>query len=84
MFINLDSKEGEMFMRYAKFTKPLTVALPPDIYDALKEKSDSKRISIAELVRDILGETVLLSLYGDESQSKSKEKSEEKINDNSK
>ena len=70
-------------MRYAKFTKPLTVSLPPDVYDVLKEKSDSERISMAELVRDILRETVLLSLQSDGSQNKRRDK-EEKSNDNSK
>ncbi|MGD0400732.1 MAG: ribbon-helix-helix protein, CopG family [Syntrophobacteraceae bacterium] len=65
-------------MRHAQFTKPLTVALPPEVYDALKQKSDAKRISIAELVRQLLGETVLLSLYDDESLRKSKQNREEK------
>jgi hypothetical protein len=73
--------KGIKTMRYAKFTKPLTVALPPEIYEALKAKSDSKRISIAELVRDILGETVLLSLYSDESLSNAKQNGKEKGNE---
>jgi hypothetical protein len=68
-------------MRHAKFTKPLTIALPPEVYDALKVKSDSKRISIAELVRNILGETVLLSLYDDESLRKIKQNGEDKKDD---
>lgn len=71
-------------MRQAKFTKPLTIALPPEIYDALKAKSDSKRISIAELVRDILGETVLLSLYSDESLIKGKQNGEDTTDEKTK
>ena len=67
-------------MKYAQFTKPLTVALPPDVYDVLKEKSEAKRISMAELVRDILSESVLLSAY-DESQGKTKQNREEKTNE---
>ncbi len=67
-------------MRYAKFTKPLTVALPPDVYDVLKEKSDSQRISMAELVRDILRETVLSSSQNDQNDDKKKDK-EERSND---
>ena len=68
-------------MRYAKFTRPLTVALAPEVYDALKDKSDAERISIAELVRDILRETVLLSLYGNESKKKQAVKEEERENE---
>jgi hypothetical protein len=75
--------KGIKIMRYAKFTKPLTVALPPEVYDVLKEKSDSERISMAELVRDILRETVLPSSQHEDS-SKSKQVGKEKINDNSK
>ncbi len=67
-------------MRYAKFTKPLTVALPPDVYDVLKEKSDYQRISMAELVRDILRETVLSSSQNDQNDDKKKDK-EERSND---
>jgi hypothetical protein len=72
--------KGIKIMRYAKFTKPLTVALPPEVYDVLKEKSDSERISMAELVRDILRETVLPSLQ----QSEGEQIAKEKDNDNSK
>jgi hypothetical protein len=67
-------------MRHAQFTKPLTVALHPEVYDALKEKSDSERISMAELVRDILRETILTSLQQHDS-SKSKQIEKEQTND---
>ena len=59
MFINLDVQEGEMFMRQAKFTKPLTIALSAEVYNVLKEISDADRVSMAECVRGILSEMVL-------------------------
>jgi hypothetical protein len=46
-------------MRHAKFTKALTIALAPEVYDALKEISDADRVSMAECVREILSEIVL-------------------------
>ena len=65
-------------MRHAKFTKPLTIALSHEVYDALKEKSDVDRVSMAECVRAILAEIVAPYLDTDKNQSKSKEKREEK------
>ena len=67
-------------MRYAKFTKPLTVALPSKVYDALKGKSDVEKISMAELVREILSDTVLLSLKSDEKQNHGESVKEENTN----
>ena len=46
-------------MRQAKFTKPLTIALSPEVYDVLKEISDADRVSMAECVRGILSEMAL-------------------------
>jgi hypothetical protein len=44
----------EDLVRHAKFSKPLTVALPEAIYKRLKEVSDEKKLSMAEIVREIL------------------------------
>jgi predicted CopG family antitoxin len=46
-------------MRYAKFTRPLTISLAPEVYDVLKEVSDAERKSMAELIRELLSEMVL-------------------------
>ena len=39
-------------MKEAKFTKPLTVALQPEVYEQIKQITDEKRISMAQWVRD--------------------------------
>ena len=41
-------------MRRARYPKPLCVALEAAIYDAIKERSDKKGASMAEMTRDIL------------------------------
>ena len=41
-------------MRRAKYPKPLCVALEAAIYDAIKERSDKKQESMAEMTRDII------------------------------
>ena len=41
-------------MYQAHFTKSLTVSLKNEVYQLIKEISDTQRISIAELVREIL------------------------------
>lgn len=35
-------------MKTAKFTKPLTIALHPEVYAAIKQITDERKISIAE------------------------------------
>ena len=40
-------------MKEAKFTKPLTVGLQPEVYDQIKKITDEKRISMAQWVREI-------------------------------
>jgi hypothetical protein len=52
-------------MRQAKFPKALTIALSSEVYDVLKDVSDSERVSMAELVREILS-NVTLPLCGSE------------------
>jgi len=41
-------------MKVAQYTKPLTVALRPEVYDQIKEISDEMHISMAEWVRHVL------------------------------
>ncbi len=41
-------------MREAKFQKALTMALRVEVYDRLKAVADERRISIAEVVREIM------------------------------
>ena len=48
-------------MREAKFTKSLTVALPIDDYQKIKQITDDEKISIAQWVRRALN----LALEGD-------------------
>ncbi len=39
-------------MRTSKFTKALTIALPPDHFEKIKQITDDRQISIAEFVRN--------------------------------
>ncbi len=48
-------------MREAKFTKSLTVALPIDVYQKIKQITDDERISMAKWVR----RAVDMALEGD-------------------
>ncbi len=48
-------------MREAKFTKSLTVALPVDVYQKIKEITDDEKISMAQWVRKIVN----MALEGD-------------------
>jgi predicted HicB family RNase H-like nuclease len=48
-------------MREAKFTKSLTVALPIDVYQKIKEITDDQKISLAQWVR----RAVNMALEGD-------------------
>jgi hypothetical protein len=43
-------------MREAKFTKSLTVALPIDTYQKIKEITDDEKISMAQWVRRAINE----------------------------
>ncbi|MEI7638389.1 MAG: hypothetical protein WCJ37_13855 [Syntrophus sp. (in: bacteria)] len=40
-------------MREASFTRPLTVALPEEVFRQIKEITDEKRISMAQWVRAV-------------------------------
>jgi len=40
-------------MKEARFTKPLTVGLQPEVYDQIKKFTDEKRISMAQWLREI-------------------------------
>jgi len=48
-------------MKEAKFTKSLTVALPIDVYQKIKEITDNEKISMAQWVR----RAVNMALEGD-------------------
>ena len=48
-------------MREAKFTKSLTVALPIDVYQKIKEITDDEKISMAQWVRKVVN----MALEGD-------------------
>ena len=39
-------------MKTAQFTKPLTIALHPEVYAQIKQITDERKISIAEWFRD--------------------------------
>ena len=39
-------------MKEALFTKSLTVAMSPDVYEKIKKFTDEEKISMAEWVRD--------------------------------
>jgi len=41
-------------MKTAKFTKALTIALHPDVYERIKRITDVEQISMAEWVRHVL------------------------------
>jgi len=41
-------------MKIAQFTKPLTVALQPEVFDKIKQITDEKCISMAEWVREVV------------------------------
>jgi hypothetical protein len=45
-------------MRKAQYTKPLTVALRPDIYEEVKRITDKEQISMADWVRDSIETTL--------------------------
>jgi hypothetical protein len=39
-------------MRTSKFTKALTIALPPEHFDQVKQITDEQQVSMAQWVRD--------------------------------
>ena len=39
-------------MRTSHFTKALTIALPPEHYEQIKQITDERQVSMAEWVRD--------------------------------
>jgi hypothetical protein len=52
--IHFTSKGGNMNMRVAKFTKPLTVGLEPEIYARIQQITDQSQISMAEWIRKVI------------------------------
>ena len=49
-FIPLNKED--FIMRKSQFSKALTIALPPDHFEQIKQITDDQRISMAEWVRD--------------------------------
>ena len=45
-------------MKEAKFTKSLTVALPIDVHQKIKQITDDEKISMAQWVRQAISETL--------------------------
>jgi len=45
-------------MRKKKFSKQLTIAIPPEHFDQIKRISDDQEISLAEFCRDALAEAL--------------------------
>ncbi len=41
-------------MRYARFTKPLTIAFQPEIYDQIRAISEETKQSMADVVREVM------------------------------
>ncbi len=46
-------------MKTAKFTKPLTIALHPEVFTKIKQITDENNISIAEWVRNTVDAALL-------------------------
>lgn len=53
-------------MRYARFTKPLTIALKQEVYEQIRQMSEQQRISMADVVREMLSK-VLAATQADNS-----------------
>lgn len=45
-------------MRKARFKKRLTIAIPPEHFDQIKQITDIQEISLAEFCRDALAEAL--------------------------
>lgn len=39
-------------MKQAQYTKSLTISMPPEHYEQIKQKTDEQQVSMAEWVRD--------------------------------
>jgi hypothetical protein len=45
-------KQEDFIMRTSKFTKALTIALPPEHFEQVKQITDEQQISMAQWVRE--------------------------------
>jgi hypothetical protein len=52
--IHFTSKRGNMDMRVAKFTKPLTVGLELETYAEIQQITDRTQISMAQWIREAI------------------------------
>jgi hypothetical protein len=48
-----------MTMKYARFTKPLTISLEQEVYDLIKNIAEQQRISMAEWVREMVSKALV-------------------------
>jgi len=48
-------------MKYAKFTRPLTIAFEHHIYTQIKEIGEQRRISMADVIREIIAKAFAAS-----------------------
>jgi hypothetical protein len=53
-YLKFHYQQGGQSMKTAQFTKPLTIALHPEVYEQIRHLTDEKRISMAKLVRDAI------------------------------
>ena len=53
---NIDAKfiQQEDIMRIARFSKPLTIALDPEVFDRIKQITDDEKRSMADWVRSAI------------------------------
>lgn len=61
-------------MLTAKYTKPLTISLPPEIYEKIEEESEKREISKGRYVREILEKGFNVGDDDEERNEKSKRK----------
>ena len=57
-------------MKYAKFTRPLTIAFEQHIYTQIKEIGEKRRISMADVIRE-MAEKALNAARADNSENNS-------------
>ena len=43
-------------MRESKYSRPITIALSQEVYSKVKEIGDREKVSMAEVIRDLLNE----------------------------
>lgn len=62
-------------MLKAKYTKPLTISLPPEIYEKIEEESDRQEISKGKYVRRLLENGMKVENDGESTEKTKRKKS---------